>query len=1806
VLSLNKKILTVFLLACLALGLLSPLIGVLRLVGATGQNWLSGWSYRRSITISPSSGAGTGYQIQINTAYAAFAPQNLVPFSSLVSTLPIPDSNSIMASLSASYWDGNYLNVWYGSETTANNATTDSIYYMNSTSPFTSWSTPVQVIHLSGNGVRNPTSFIEGNTIYLLAETYNTTTSTYQPLRLYKVSKTASFSNPSNYVFIDCPIRPGTSGSFDNKYVAHACIEKIGSTYWMMYEALATNSTATICYAQTNNITGTWTKDGPVRNSTGGVLYNPYGPTVYGNAPDSFLSNTTVMIEIGNGNGGWWNRYLIGNFTTNRWTESTTSINPNDGYSNHCNFDSVGYINGMYYFLEQSWTSTIYLRLYEQQGNNIALNQHCRTDFGDVRFTASDGSTLLSYWIQNETASGTAIFWVKDTDNLNSASSTIYIYYGNSGVTTTSNGYNTFLFFDDFPGTSINSTNWNTTNKGNMTVSNSNLIVGSTTGTRGYITATKEFGLNTSWAVRAVWSQSLVDDIWFCMVTNASSSNSNMGVSGDTPANHVYFQTEANGAYIATTDTVYSPTSYQVYSLIRQSGHVNFYESGTLIDSLTSDVPTTNLGAEFIQGDVSGRVLVDWVFARKLVSTEPSVSSFGSETSALSPTISPTSATMDLGQSLLFTSPVSGGTPPYTYQWYLNGTAKGTNSSWTFTPSSSASYLVYVNVTDSTTLKVKSNTATVTVNTALSVTISPTSITMDVGQSKNFTSTVSGGTPAYTYQWYLGGSAISGATSPYYVYTPSSSGSYSIYLNVTDSASTPKVAKSNTATVTVKAAFSVSISPTSVTLDVGQSRNFTSTVTGGTSPYSYQWYLDGSAVSGATGTFYTYRASAAGSHTVYVKVTDSASTPVTATSNTASVTVSGALSVTISPGTVTMDVGQSETFTSTVTGGSGLYTYQWYLNGTLVGTGSNYTFTPGSPGFHNIYLNVTDSLSMKAKSNTATVTANAALSVTVSPSTWTMDVGQSKLFTSSASGGTGSYFYQWYLKGVAVSGATGASWTFSPSSADSYTVYVVATDSATTPTNAQSNIANVTVYSQLAVTITPLTSTIYLSQSQAYNSSVSGGTSPYSYQWYLNGSAVSGMTSSTWTFTPTSTGTYLIYVKTTDGVGQVAQSPNANLTVKPKPSMGVTINPSSAVIDLSQSVSFTSSITGGVSPFTYQWYLNGSAVSGTNSSAWTFIPTSARYYQVYLNVTDSLNTKAKSSIAFVTVNSLPSVSISPSPVVMDAGQSQVFTPTVSGGTSPYTYQWYLNGTAVSGATKASWTFIPSSGSYTVYVKVTDNVGMQATSNTAIITVNPTLSVTVSPSSVVLDVGQSQTFTATVYGGTSTFSYQWYLDGSSVSGATSSSWTYIPTSSSLGSHSVYVKVTDSASTPVTAQSNTASVTVNAALSVSISPISVKMDVGQSQVFNSSVIGGTSPYSYQWYLNGAKVNGVMSSICIFTPSSPGMYSVYVNVTDNTGAYAVSSSSTVIVNWQPTVTISPTSATIYNGQSQPFTSNARNGTLPYTYQWYLNGTAQTGATFSSWTYTPSGTGTYKIYLIVTDSVGQAAQSSNATLVVEASFITVTVSPGTAVLGLGQSQTFTSSVSGGIPSYTYHWYSDGNAISGATSGAYTFMASSVGSHQLCLNVTDSLNLKASFTVAINVWSLPFSVVSNSTVSGLVFNSTSEVLSFTVSGPSGTQGYANVTIAKTLIANTTGLEVYLDGNTINYTLTSTSYYWLLHFTYHHSTHKIVIYMNALQPEATSETQYGSFAIIGVITIALLVAAIFITGAIVKKREKKI
>ncbi len=92
---------------------------------------------------------------------------------------------------------------------------------------------------------------------------------------------------------------------------------------------------------------------------------------------------------------------------------------------------------------------TVYYGTGTDNGANVYLNSHGRTDFADVRFTASDHVTLLSYWTENVVTSNYAVFWVKINDDLSTNPATIYMYYSNPTATTTSNGAATFLMFRD-------------------------------------------------------------------------------------------------------------------------------------------------------------------------------------------------------------------------------------------------------------------------------------------------------------------------------------------------------------------------------------------------------------------------------------------------------------------------------------------------------------------------------------------------------------------------------------------------------------------------------------------------------------------------------------------------------------------------------------------------------------------------------------------------------------------------------------------------------------------------------------------------------------------------------------------------------------------------------------------------------------------------------------------------------------------------------------------------------------------------------------------------------------------------------------------------------------------------------------------------------------------------------------------------------------------------------------------------------------------------------------------------------------
>lgn len=93
-----------------------------------------------------------------------------------------------------------------------------------------------------------------------------------------------------------------------------------------------------------------------------------------------------------------------------------------------------------------------------------------------------------------------------------------------------------------------------------------------------------------------------------------------------------------------------------------------------------------------------------------------------------------------------------------------------------------------------------------------------------------------------------------------------------------------------------------------------------------------------------------------------------------------------------------------------------------------------------------------------------------------------------------------------------------------------------------------------------SVSITPLSASICVGQSVTFTSSVSGGTTPYSYQWYLNNVPISGATSNSWAFTPATSGIHYVYLKVTDANGNTAQSQTARITVAHPPVGGYSIS----------------------------------------------------------------------------------------------------------------------------------------------------------------------------------------------------------------------------------------------------------------------------------------------------------------------------------------------------------------------------------------------------------------------------------------------------------------------------------------------------------------------------------------------------------------------------------------------------------------------------------------------------------------------
>lgn len=133
------------------------------------------------------------------------------------------------------------------------------------------------------------------------------------------------------------------------------------------------------------------------------------------------------------------------------------------------------------------------------------------------------------------------------------------------------------------------------------------------------------------------------------------------------------------------------------------------------------------------------------------------------------------------------------------------------------------------------------------------------------------------------------------------------------------------------------------------------------------------------------------------------------------------------------------------------------------------------------------------------------------------------------------------------------------------------------------------------------------------------------------------------------------------------------------------------------------------------------------------------------------------------------------------------------------------------------------------------------------------------------------------------------------------------------------------------------------------------------------------------------------------------------------------------------------------------------------------------------------------------------------------------------------------------------------------------------------------------------------FTVDSNSTVTDLAFNSTNAQLSFSVTGATGTTGYATVSVSKTLVADPSTIQAYIDDTPANFTVSSAGDNWILNFSYHHSSHNIEFDLNSNTTGSSSPTpeQVPEMPQETLLIVLAVVALVMIAGLQVYRRHQK-
>lgn len=281
----------------------------------------------------------------------------------------------------------------------------------------------------------------------------------------------------------------------------------------------------------------------------------------------------------------------------------------------------------------------------------------------------------------------------------------------------------------------------------------------------------------------------------------------------------------------------------------------------------------------------------------------------------------------------------------------------------------------------------------------------------------------------------------------------------------------------------------------------------------------------------------------------------------------------------------------------------------------------------------------------------------------------------------------------------------------------------------------------------------------------------------------------------------------------------------------------------------------------GIRTIAYKWRKNGVEINGATTDSLVVpdisVSDTAAYDVIVFGECDSLISNA----ARLDIYATPKIATQPQSIVQCIGSRGVLKFKASNPT-PLTYQWRKNGVNISGATKDSLVINPVSFADTgTYYVMTKAECEYVFTDTVRLSVRKVMGITAQPVSV-NECRKKDVFFSVKAVGFGNFTYQWYKNGTIISGAVNDSLKILNIDyADTGTYKVWVKTTCDSLVSVNVKLN-----INPPSAIVTQPVNVLVCHGSKAVFRVKA-AGTGVLRYQWQKNGVDIPGAISDSLYF---------------------------------------------------------------------------------------------------------------------------------------------------------------------------------------------------------------------------------------------------------------------------------------------------------------------------------------------------